>query len=144
MTNLTNKPTIAFWAISSIALIWNLMGVFTYLGQAYITDEVLGALSDSERDFFENTPAWVTAAFAIAVFGGALGSILLLLRKKLATSVFIVSLIGILAQMTYNFMMRKDAEIYGPGGMIIPVMVILFGFFLVWHSKQSTTKGWLS
>lgn len=144
MTNSTNKPAVTFWAISSVALIWNLMGVFTYLGQAYMTDEVLGALSYSERVLYESTPAWVTAAFAIAVFGGTLGSILLLLRKKLATSVFIVSLIGILTQMTYNFMMRKAAEVYGPGGMIIPVMVILFGFFLVWYSKQSTTKGWLS
>ena len=144
MANSTNKPTTAFWVIAVVALIWNLMGVMAYLGQAYMTDEALAALPEAERVFQENYPAWATAAFAIAVFGGAIGCILLLLRKKMATTLFIVSLIGVLVQMAYNFMMSKAAEVYGPGGMIMPVMVILIGFFLVWYSKQSTTKGWLS
>lgn len=144
MTKSTNKPTTAFWIIAVVALIWNLMGVFAYLSQAYMTDEAIAALPEAERAMAENYPAWATAAFAIAVFGGALGCILLLLRKKLANPIFIISLIGILVQMTYNLMISKAAEVYGPGGMIMPIMVILIGFFLVWYSKQSTAKGWLS
>lgn len=144
MANSTNKPTTAFWVIAVVALIWNLMGVMAYLGQAYMTDEALAVLPEAERAINENYPAWATAAFAIAVFGGTIGCILLLLRKKMATTLFIVSLIGILVQMTYNFMMSKATEVYGPGGMIMPVMVILIGFFLVWYSRQSTTKDWLS
>ena len=143
MANSTNKPTTAFWVIAVVALNWNLMGVIAYLAQAYMTEEALAALPEAERAINANYPTWATAAFAIAVFGGAIGCILLLLRKKMASTLFIVSLIGILVQMTYNFMMSKAAEVYGPGGMIMPVMVILIGFFLVWYSKQSTTKGWL-
>ena len=103
MANSTNKPTTAFWVIAVVALISNLMGVMAYLGQAYMTDEALAALPEAERAINENYPAWATAAFAIAVFGGAIGCILLLLRKKMATTLFIVSLIGILVQMIYNF-----------------------------------------
>lgn len=144
MSESTNKPSTGFWIISIIALIWNLMGVFAYIAQVNMSDEIIAALPEAERALYENVPAWVTGAFAIAVFGGALGCILLLLRKKLATSVLIISLIGIIAQMIYNFGMSKAAEVYGPGGMIMPAMVVLIGVFLVWYAKQTTAKGWMS
>ena len=65
-------------------------------------------------------------------------------RKKLATFVLIISFIGILAQMSYNFFISKSMEVYGPGEMIMPVMVIVVGVFLVWYSKKMHTQGILS
>ena len=144
MTESKNKPTTSFWVIGIVALIWNLMGVFAYLQQAYMTAEDLSALPIEEQALYENIPAWVTAAFALAVFGGALGCVLLLLRKKLATLVFIISFVSILAQMTYNLFMSKAMEVYGPGGMIMPVMVIVIGAYLIWYSKKMEAQGVLT
>ena len=144
MTVSKNKPTTSFWVIGIVALIWNLMGVFAYLQQAYMTAEDLAALPIEEQALYENVPAWVTAAFALAVFGGALGCVLLLLRKKLATFVFIISFVSILAQMTYNLFMSKAMEVYGPGGMIMPVMVIVIGAYLIWYSKKMEAQGVLT
>jgi len=144
MMNEKNKPTKVFWIIGVIALLWNLMGVSAYLAQAYMSDEALAALPEAERALYENAPAWVTAAFATAVFGGTIACILLLLRRKTATLVFIISLIGIIVQMAYNIGISKAAEVYGPGGMLMPVMVLLIGIFLVWYSKTSYQKGWIS
>jgi len=72
MTESKIKPTTSFWIIGIIALIWNLMGVFAYLQEAYMTVEDLAALPPDQQALFENVPAWVTSAFAFAVFGGAL------------------------------------------------------------------------
>ncbi len=144
MTSSSKKLSASFWIISVIALIWNLMGVFAYLAQAYMTDADIAALPEEQIALHENLPAWVTAAFAIAVFGGTIGCILLLLRKKLATMVFVISFVAILAQMTYNFFMSKAIEVYGPGGLIMPIMVIIIGYFLIYYSKKATNNGWLS
>lgn len=144
MTEIKNKPNTGFWIIGIIALIWNLMGVFAFVGQMNMTPEMLEVLPKVERELYENVPSWVNIVFAIAVFGGALGSVLLLFKKKLATPVFIISLIGIIAQMIYNFILSKAADVYGPSGMIMPAMVVVIGVFLVWYSKQVTSKGWLS
>lgn len=144
MTNSTNKPNAGFWVIGIAALIWNIMGVLSYLAQAYMTEEALAALPENEQALYTDLPAWVTAAFAIAVFGGALGCILLLLKKKLAIRVFQLSLLGILVQMTYNLFMSNAAEVYGPGGVIMPVMVLIIGFFLVWYSGNAAKKGIIS
>ena len=88
MSGSSNKPEITFWIIGIIALIWNILGVVAYLMQAYMTQEDLLALPLEEQALYLDIPAWVTAAFALAVFGGLLGCLLLLLRKKLATFVY--------------------------------------------------------
>jgi hypothetical protein len=139
----TDKPTSVFWIIAVIAFIWNIMGVMAYLGQAFMTDEVKTLLPEVEREMYENRPAWATAAFAFAVFGGFLGALALLLRKKVAKLLFLVSLIGILIQMIYNFIIVNSLEVYGPGGMIMPAMIIIIGIFLYLYSKKAISNHWL-
>ncbi|UTD14392.1 hypothetical protein HER15_02420 [Tenacibaculum mesophilum] len=140
----SNKPTTLFWIIGIAALVWNGLGVMSYIGQAYMTDEVRAALPEAERALYENVPTWVTAAFAIAVFGGLLGSAFLLMRKKLARPMFLISLIAIVVQMSYNLFMSRASEVYGPGSIIMPIMVIVIGVFLLMYSKKTIAKGWLS
>ncbi|AZJ35828.1 hypothetical protein [Tenacibaculum singaporense] len=140
----SNKPTTLFWIIGIAALVWNGLGVMSYIGQAYMTDEVRAALPEAERALYENVPTWVTAAFAIAVFGGLLGSAFLLMRKKLARPMFLLSLIAIVVQMSYNLFMSRAAEVYGPGSIIMPIMVIVIGVFLLMYTKKTIAKGWLS
>lgn len=139
------KPPVWFWIVSVIALIWNLMGAMAYLGQAYMTDEMKSAMTTEQQELMNTTPAWVTAAFAIAVWGGLLGCIALLLRKKWAKTVFVISLIAIVVQMSYSFFMTNAAEVYGTfQGMIMPLMIILVAIALLLFSKSSIAKGWIS
>jgi len=69
----------SFWVISAVALIWNVMGVINYFMQ--MNADALATYPEAERAIVEGRPAWATGAFAIAVFGGAVGGLLLLLRK---------------------------------------------------------------
>lgn len=140
----SNKPTTLFWIIGVAALVWNGLGVMQYLGMAYMTDEVKAALPEAERTLYDNIPSWVTAAFAIAVFGGLIGSAFLLMRKKLARPMFLISLIAIIVQMSYNLFMSRAAEVYGPGSVIMLIMIIVIGVFLLMYSKKTIAKGWLS
>jgi len=140
---LTVKPPMWFWIIGVIALIYNGMGINAYLQQAYNTESFQAMYSAEQLELIAMTPAWATAAFAIAVFAGFLGCIGLLLRKKWAKSLFLLSLLGILVQMIYNFFISKDLEVYGPEAYIVPLMVIVVGFLLVWFAKKGIAKGWL-
>lgn len=143
MSNSKNKPDTSFWIISSIALIWNLMGVNQYLQQAYNTESFRAMYTEEQFALIQAAPSWVIAAFAFAVFGGTAGCIFLLLRKRLARIFFIISLLGIVVQMIYDMFIVKAMEVYGPGAIIMPIMVIAIGFFLLWYSKKSIAKGWL-
>lgn len=140
----SNTPPRSFLVVAGVGLVWNLLGVAAYVGQVTMDPDALGALPEAERMLFENVPSWATAAFAIAVNGGALGCLLLLLRKALATPVLIASLLGVLVQMYHSFFIANSIEVYGPGGMIMPISVLIIAVYLVWYSMDATKKGWIS
>jgi hypothetical protein len=133
-----------FKIVAIIALIWNLLGVVAFVGQMLITPEMLSALTIAEQELYANTPLWATAAFAIAVFSGAFGSLFLLMRKSLATPLLTFSLVGILVQNVHSFFISNSIEVYGPGGMIMPVMIIFLAIYLIWLAKNAQANGWFS
>lgn len=133
-----------FWVIAIVALLWNLMGVFAYIAQVSMTVEMLNELPADQQELILNTPAWATGAFAFAVWGGAIGSLLLLLKRKMAQLFFIISFAGVLVQLYHSFFMSNSIEVYGPGGMVMPVMILIFCVFLIWFTSSSAKKGWIS
>ncbi len=139
------NPPVWFWIVSILALLWNLMGVMSYLEQAYMTDEIKAQYTAEQLTLMEGIPAWVTAAFAIAVWGGLLGCIALLFRKRLAKPLLMLSLIAILIQMGYSFFMTNAAEIYGLlTGVIIPLLVIIIAIALVQFARIAEKRNWIS
>ena len=144
MTSYLRKPRSLFYVISSMALVWNLMGVFNYLGQVLMSDEVLASLPKDQQLLYQDVPAWVTAAFAVAVFSGTLGAVFLLLKKKVASTFFILSFIGIVTQMSYGLLLDEKTDNYGPLGLLMPLMIIAVGAYLIWYSKKAKENRWLS
>lgn len=90
----------SFWAIGVFALIWNVMGTLNYLMQ--VNADSLASYQESARAIIVGRPGWATGGFAIGVFVGALGSVLLLLRKSAAYYLFVVSLIGVFVTMIHT------------------------------------------
>ncbi|MEM7298105.1 MAG: hypothetical protein AAF391_07545 [Bacteroidota bacterium] len=132
-----------FWAVAILALIWNLIGVGAYLGEAFITDEALSALPEEQRALMESRPAWATAAFATAVWAGFVGSLLLVLRRGLAYIVLIISFIGVVIQNIHSFLIADAMKVYGSAGLIAPVLVMLIGIALILLAKKGNAAGWL-
>lgn len=143
MSSSTVKPPVWFWAVSVLALLWNLGGVYTYLDTAYNQVEMLEAMTQGQRELFENFPAWATGAFALAVFGGTLACIGLLLRKKWAKLLFIISLICAIAQFIQWLFVQNAAEAFGPEAYYMPTTVVIIGILLILFSNTGIKKGWL-
>ncbi|UAM99934.1 hypothetical protein K8354_09075 [Polaribacter litorisediminis] len=138
------KASTSFWVIAVIAFIWNGFGVLAYLGNAFMSEEIKAALPKEQLNMLNNTPAWVTAAFAIAVWGGLLGSILLLARKKQAKRFFEISLLGLIVQLIYNFFIIDSVKIYGNTSVILPIITLAFAIFLIGHAKRCTKEDLLT
>jgi hypothetical protein len=114
------------------------MGVIAYLTMAFATDEMIAKMSPEQQEaFLIEYPAWVTACFALAVFCGLLACIALLIRKKWAYGLFIVSAIAAIAQHIYLF-----AYVEVPS-YIMPVLVIIVCLALIWFSKHAASKQWI-
>ena len=133
-----------FKIVAIIAFVWNLLGVLAFVGQMFMTPAMLAELPVAEQELYANTPMWATAAFAVAVFAGALGSLLLLMKKGLAIPVLTFSFVGVLVQMFHSFVMSKSFEVYGPGAAVMPMMVIIIAIYLVWLANKAQKNGWFN
>jgi hypothetical protein len=133
----------SFRTIGAVALIWDVLGVINFFMQ--VNAGTLAAMPESQRAIIEGRPAWATGGFAIAVFGGALGCLLLLLRKSAAYYLFVASLLGVLVQ-TIPYLGRSGSTIaYGPAEISLYILMpLVLAAFLVWYSKQVKSKGWIS
>ena len=130
----------SFWAIGAIGLIWNVLGAINFVVQ--MNADSLAAYREVEQALIVGRPAWATVSFAIAVFGGALGCLLLLLKKSAAFYLFVASLLGVILTMTHS--LGVDVN-FGPGEIVgIILMPLVVAAFLIWYSKHAEGKGWIS
>jgi hypothetical protein len=84
------------------------------------------------------------AATALAVFGGAIGCVGLLLRKKWAFFLFCLSLVGILAQDFGLFILVNGATLAGSVAVILHLLVLAIAIGLVFLSRLAIARGWLA
>jgi hypothetical protein len=132
-----------FTVVAVLALLWNLMGLGSFFMHVFISEEALAALPEAERNLYGQYPLWTEVVFAIAVLGGTLGSIGLLLRKAWAKPLFWVSLVAIVIQMYHNLFMTDAMDVYGTMAALMPTLVVAIGIFMVWLSNKGVNLGWL-
>lgn len=129
--------------ISYAAIAWNFLGLLSFIMQQLMTDEMLKKLPQAEQDLYTNLPAWYTIAYGMAVIFGFLGSIFLLLRKKISTTLYLLSLIGVLTQTFYMFFMSNTFAVYGYSSAILPLFIVVLAIFLYAYSKRLLQEGYL-
>ena len=128
----------SFWAIGAVMLIYNVAGVINFFAQMNV--DTVAAMPESYRALIEGRPVWATGAFAVAVFGGVFGCLLLLLRKSAAYYLFIAALLGAIVTMIHA--LGVAGSDIGP--MIGNLVQLLVTAFLIWYSKQAESKSWIS
>ncbi len=134
-----------FWFVTIFFLLWNVMGVLSFLGHTFITEEALAELPENERALYGDYPLWTTIVFAIAVITGLLGSIGLVMKKRWSKTAFVVSLLAIIPQMIHNVFFTRSIEVYGTiQAVTMPILVVIFGVFLVWFADSCNKRGWLN
>jgi hypothetical protein len=97
-----------------------------------------------QLDFYYGFPSWLVAFWALAVWGEVLGCILLLMRKKLAFPVFVVSFVSMLVTMIHNYGFGGAAKISGGSGIFFSVVVFIVALVLVVYSRRMCDRGVLT
>jgi len=140
--NMMNSPT-WFKAVAVVALLWNLLGCIAFFSDLRLSPEDLAKLPEAQQALYAARPAWAVAATATAVFGGVLGCLGLLLRKKWALPVLALSLLGILVQDFGLFVLAGGASLAGPVAIAMQGIVLAVGIGLVWLARKGIARGWL-
>lgn len=132
----------SFWAIGVGTLIWNVLGGINFLAQ--MNTDMVASMPETHRAIIESRPGWATGGFALGVFGGALGCLLLLLRKSAAYYLFIASLLGVLVTMTHTLGIASSTIRFSPFETVMMiVMPLVVAAFLIGYAKWAEGKHWI-
>ena len=136
------RPPTWFWIVALLGLVWELFGVVMYLMHVGVLPNN-AEMSEAERSLMESSPVWVTGLFAIGVFAGALGTLGLVLRKRWAKPLLVLSLIAVILQFG-GWLLATDAiTIIGPSVFIMPATIVAVAILLAWLATVGVRRGWL-
>lgn len=128
--------------VSILSLLWNLMGCAAYLSDVMLSTEDIAAMDATQQALYNSRPAWAVAATAVAVWGGAVGCIGLILRKRWSARLLEISLAGVIVQDIGLFILSG----VNPGTFVIVMqgLVLLIAIGLAVLSRKAITNHWLS
>lgn len=106
------------WIVAVLATIWNAFGGFDYVMTQTRNEQYLAHFTDPQRAYFDSFPIWMEAAWACGVWGGLLGSLLLLARSRHAVAAFAVSLAGLAISTVYQYVLNSPPADMMTGAMI--------------------------
>jgi hypothetical protein len=133
------------WVVGVIAVLWNSMGAWDYFATQTQNESYMSAFTPEQLEFFYGFPSWLVAFWAIAVWGGVLGSVLLLMRKRLAVPVFLASLVSMLVTTIHNFGFSNALDIMDSAfPLIFSAVIFLTAVGLYMYARSMTTRGVLS
>mgnify|MGYP007042133639 CR=1 FL=1 len=132
-----------FLPVAVIALLWNLLGCMAYLADVRITPEQLAQMSEQQQALYASRPAWAVAATALAVWGGAAGCLGLILRRRWAMPLLVVSLLGVIAQDIGLFVLSDAAALAGNVVYVLQGLVLAIAIALVGLARRAGGAGWL-
>ena len=143
MTNTTISAPWHLWLVGVIAVLFNAIGVFDYVmsmaqGASYLAS---AGMTPAQIAHFLEMPVWMKAVWTIGVWGALLGSVLILLRNKLAFPVFAVSLAAFLVSLIYHYVLTDGGEILGGQMTIANVVITALLLFFIWYSWAMAKRG---
>ena len=129
------------WLIGIIGGLWSAMGVMSFMLTRMNVEAVMSRFPPQQREYFESFPLWAVAFWAIGVFGGVLGCLLLLLRNRLAFHVLLASVIGTIVTNLGGLFLLGGMEVMGgTSGLGFTVIPIVLAAFLAYYAHAMGKK----
>ena len=133
------------WLVGIIGGLWSSIGVMSFLLAQMNVESVMSQYPPEQREYFESFPLWAVASWAIGVFGGVIGCVLLLLKNRLAFHVLLASVIGaIVSNLGGLFLLGGLAVMGGASALGFAAFIIVFAAFLAYYACAMYKKGVLS
>lgn len=144
MNDMTVRTPWHLWVVGVVSLLWNAFGGYDFVmsttrGEAYWRES---GMTDAMVAYYNAMPAWMYAPWILGVWGAVLGSILLLMRNKLAVWAFAASLLGAIISLVYGLMNPMPPL---PEAMkmmsYMSYVIVAVAAFLAWYAWSQKKSG---
>lgn len=132
-----------FRVVSVLAVLWNLFGLWSFYAHVTATPEVIVTWPEVQQQIQAVTPRWIFVPFAVATIGGTLGSLGLLLGKRWAVPVLLLSLLAIIVQFGAYYLLTPTWALTGAAGAALPLCIAMVGLLLWLLARKAVARGWI-
>ncbi|PCD02597.1 hypothetical protein COC42_14445 [Sphingomonas spermidinifaciens] len=130
--------------VAFLLLLFGAAGLFAFYRDATMNETRLATMSEFDRNFFVSRPGWFIWVYGAAVWAGFFGALALMLRRRVARPLYIVSLIAVVVQFGWVFAVTDLIAAKG-AATVLPFPLVILGVTLlgVWLSTRGIRRGWL-
>lgn len=131
------------WVAGVIAILFNSIGVFDFVmsrlqGAKYLSS---AGMTPQQIAHYMDMPGWMTLVWAVGVFSAFIASILLLMRRRLAFEVFLLSLTAFLVSLLYTYVLTNGGDVMGPSMAVTSAVIAGLLALLSWYSFAMGRRG---
>jgi len=144
-TRMTTATPWHLWVVGVLSLLWNGFGGYDFImtttqGAAYMR---ASGFDQAMIDYYTAMPSWMYVPWVLGVWGAVIGSILLLIRNRLAVWAFGLSLLGAAISLVYGQFINPPPAL--PAGMemmsYMPWVILVVAAFLAWYAWTMARRG---
>ena len=137
------RRPLARWYMGAASLSFVLMLIMVIDVVIHLTTDP-NTLALDKRAQFEAEPFWMVAAFGLAAMTGAVGGLMLILKRRIAEPLMLVALVAAAAWLIGLLVDPGLRDLISPnqiaGGLVVLAMV----WTIFWFARHSRQRGWLS
>jgi hypothetical protein len=129
-----------FMVAAAASLLFMALGCVSYLMHVFADPSTMPL---DQRAAYAAEPAWVTGAYAVAVWVGLAGAILLFMRRRAAEWLLLVSLVATLLWLAGLVLVRDLRENMSANDLLVGIVVTALTWTVYWFARHSRLRGWL-
>lgn len=137
----TPRPIAGWYMVAAIASVLFMgLGCVRYLSQVLADPN---SLPLDQRAAYAAEPAWVTGAFAVAVWVGLAGAVLLVMKRKAAEWALLVSLVAVLVWFAGLLVVAPLRNAMSANDLLVAIVVTAVTWTIYWFARHSRQREWL-
>jgi hypothetical protein len=126
------------WVVGVLAVLWNGAGAYTIL---MAQRGLLTGVSTDEAAYYAAQQPWFVAVTDLALLGGILGGLALLLRSRWAVALFAISLAAIAVTSGYDLAMGTSRMFTNAGTVVTTGLIWLLAIVQLWYAAAMRGRG---
>lgn len=135
----TTKTPWHVWLVGVLALLWNGFGAFDFTASFLRIESYLANYPQAMVDWLYSMLGWMWAVWAVGVWGGVIGAVLLLLRNTLAVWAFALSFAGAAISQIVSILDPPPADIGAPE--LLPWIIVAIAAALLAYAFWLKRRG---
>jgi hypothetical protein len=124
--------------IGSAAMLWSLLGVFDFLATATLYPPYMERFPAEAQAYWSALPDWLYGTWALGVFAGLAGAMLLIKRRLSAVRVLMFSTACTMLTMAASFTLPAPAY---DGNRVSAVCIIVVSLLILNYAMNQAKRG---